>query len=113
MSATDSQTYELESDRKISTSSEARLNGNGTEPGNASDVTTCSSSLTIGGTVHEDEKRMSHARKYFENVVIGVVIATVWVLLALPVAIYHLPLVRYHNLTGILTCDSWTLMLYN
>jgi len=88
LSATESQTHKLKSDREISTSSVARLNGNCTEPGNASNVTPCSGSLTIGCTLHEDEKRMSQARKYFGNLVIGVVIATVRVLLALPIEIY-------------------------
>ena len=68
-------------------------------PGNVSDLTPSSGSLTITCAVDEDKRRNSKSRskKCFERVVIGVVIATVWILLALPIALYHLPQVRHQQ----------------
>ena len=73
-------------------------NGTCTEPGSVSDLTPSSGSLTIACAV-DDKRRNSKSRskKCFERVVIGVVIATVWILLALPIALYHLPQVRRHQ----------------
>jgi len=86
LNATDSQTHETEGDREVS-APWVRLtdigNGNYTEE----NVTSSNKSLTVDG----HKRKESTAREYFERLVIGVVIATVWVLLVLPIVIYHLP----------------------
>jgi len=53
-------------------------------------VTSSNKSLTIDG----HKRKESIARKHFERLVIGVVSATVWVLLVLPIVFYHLPQVN-------------------
>ena len=89
LNATDSQTHETKGDREVS-APWVRL----TEKGNGSyteeNVTSSNKSLTVDGR----KRKESTARKYFERLVIGVVIAIVWVLLVLPIVIYHLPQVN-------------------
>ena len=88
--ATDSQTHETEGDREVS-APWVRLTNTGNESYTEENVTSSNKSLTVVG----HKRRESTARKYFERLVIGVVIATVWVLmLVLPIALYHLPQVN-------------------
>ena len=99
LNATDSQTHETEGDREVS-APWVRLtdkgNGNYTEE----NVTSSNKSLSVDG----HKRKASTARKYFERLVIGVVIATVWALLILPIALYHLPQVNFQQWESIATC---------
>lgn len=70
--------------------------GNCNEPESASIGTPSGGYLT---TANKHKRRNFICRKCFEGVVIGVVIAAVWVLLALPIALYHLPQVRHVGVT--------------
>ena len=93
LNATDSQTNETEGDREVS-APWVRLTERFTDGGNENyteeNVTSSNKSLTVDG----HKRKGSTARKYFERLVISVVIATVWVLLILPIALYHLPQVN-------------------
>jgi len=80
------QTHETEGDRGVS-APWVRL----TDKGNGSYT---EENVTSSPTVDEHKRKESKAMKYFERLVIGVVIATVWVLLILPIALYHLPQVN-------------------
>jgi len=86
LNATDSQTHETEGDREVS-APWVRL----TDKGNGSYT---EENVTSSPTVDGHKRKGSTAWKYFERLVIGVVIATVWVLLILPIALYHLPQVN-------------------
>jgi len=87
--ATDCQTHETEGDREVS-APRVRLADKGNENYTEENVTSSNKSLTVDG----HKRKESTARKYFERLVIGVVIATVWVSLILPIAFYHLPQVN-------------------
>ena len=89
LNATDSQTNETEGDREVS-APWVRLTDKGNENYTEENVTSSNKSLTVDG----HKRKGSTARKYFERLVIGVMIATVWVLLILPIALYHLPQVN-------------------
>ena len=80
------QTHETEGDRGVS-APWVRL----TDKGNGSYT---EENVTSSPTVDGHKRKESTARKYFERLVIGVVIATVWVLLILPIVLYHLPQVN-------------------
>ena len=67
-----------------------RLADKGNENYTEENVTSSNKYLTVDG----HKRRESIARKYFERLVFGVMIATVWVLLILPIALYHLPQVN-------------------
>ena len=84
--ATDSQTHETEGAREVSAPWVRLADENYTEE----NVTSPNKSPTVDG----HKRKESTARKYFEKLVIGVVIATVWVSLALPIVLYHLPQVN-------------------
>jgi len=92
LNATDSQTHETEGDREVS-APWVRFTDKGNENHIEENVTSPNKSLTVDG----HKRKGSTARKYFERLVIGVVIATVWVLLALPIALYHLPQVNFQQ----------------
>ena len=90
--ATDSQTHETEGDREVF-APWVRFTDEGNENYPEENATSSNKSLTV--TVDGHKRKGSTARKYFERLVIGVVIATVWVLmLVLPIALYHLPQVN-------------------
>jgi len=89
LNATDSQTNETEGDREVS-APWVRFTDEGNENYTEESVTSSNKSLTIDG----HKRKGSTAWKYFERLVIGVVIATVWVSLILPIALYHLPQVN-------------------
>ena len=89
LNATDSQTNETEGDREVS-APWVRLTDGGNENYTEENVTSSNKYLTVDG----HKRKGSTARKYFERLVIGVMIATVWVLLILPIALYHLPQVN-------------------
>jgi len=86
LNATDSQTHRTKGDREVS-APWVRLTDKGNENCTEENVTSSNKSLTVDGP----KRKGSTARKYFERLVIGVlVIATVWVLLVSPIALYHL-----------------------
>ena len=93
LNATDSQTHETEGEREVSASwvrLTERLTDGGNENYTEENVTSSNKSLTVDG----HKRKGSTSWKYFERLVIGVVIATVWVLLILPIVLYHLPQVN-------------------
>ena len=89
LNATDSQTHETKGDREVS-APWVRLTDKGNENYTEESVTSSNKSLTVDG----HKRKESTTRRYFERLVIGVVIATVWVLLVLPIALYHRPQVN-------------------